>query len=158
MIVSLTRTHTHTHVPQSRPTQGVCTVPGQGAISSNGRKLVSVICCHGCLRRCRQTLDQSRRDTDSQTMSLAWGGGMLKPPGISPEKRKLSLICLCVFFFKIYKCIRDSDFMAASVCPHISWLQPQCPHCSISASRFLYAWRHKNVCVLGVGEMTNKAQ
>ncbi len=62
-----TNTHTHTHTLQSRPTQGVCTVPGRGAISSNGRKLVSVICCHGGLHWHRLTLDQSRRDTDVQS-------------------------------------------------------------------------------------------
>ncbi len=65
--LNLSNTHTNTHSPQSRPTQGVCTVPGRGAISSNGRKLVSVICCHGGLHWPRLTLDQSRRDTDVQS-------------------------------------------------------------------------------------------
>ena len=64
--VKISQRHTDTHTPQSRPTQGVCTVPGRGAISSNGRKLVSVICCHGGLHWHCQTPHRSRRDTDRE--------------------------------------------------------------------------------------------
>lgn len=88
LIIWISPRHTETHATQSRPTQGVCTVPGRGAISHNSRKLVSVICCRGGLHWHCRTLDRSRRGTDREPGRGGRGGGgpVLTPSGKWPER------------------------------------------------------------------------
>lgn len=76
------------HTPRSRPALGVCPDPGRGAISRNGRKLVSLIGRYVGLQWLSQTGDQSRRAADCPTASP---GGRGTARSQLPQRRAIKL-------------------------------------------------------------------
>lgn len=81
-ITKVSNTHTHRYTHSSvTPHPGCLQKSGPWGISSNGRKLVSVICCHGGLNWHWLTLDWSRRDTDREPRRGKRGRRREKAPG-----------------------------------------------------------------------------